>query len=110
VGKHGMTINRDHYGCVFDVEAWGPQVGSKGQPMNKQPSGNSALWFKVRRVRGDPVLFVDDERADIVVASGSASASYAAPQFIHAEGEHRVSYQCEDEAPVAFGKLTITAK
>jgi hypothetical protein len=53
---------------------------------------------------------VDDERADIVVASGSASASYAAPQFIHAEGEHRVSYQCEDEAPVAFGKLTITAK
>ncbi|WP_161809614.1 LTA synthase family protein [Stenotrophomonas terrae] len=107
VGKHGMTINRDHYGCVFDVEAWGPQTGGKGKAMNQQASGNSALWFKVRRVRGDPVLFVDDERAEIVVANGSASASFTSPQFIHTEGEHRISYQCEDEERVSFGKLKI---
>ena len=102
-----MTINRDHYGCVFDIEAWGPQEGQRGEAINRQPSGNSALWFKLRSVRGDPVVSVGGEKAGMSISGDMASASFVSPRFVDTAGEHYISFQCEDEAPVPLGKLLI---
>jgi hypothetical protein len=77
----------------FKVTNWGPKVTAVGQEFNKQPTGQSAIWFEMSgEVVADSMeaRFGDKKISGFAIASNKGGALLIPPALLGKAGEYPV--------------------
>lgn len=104
----GMSIEKSHPACEFDVEQWGPQHGLLGRGFNLQPDGSSAVWVELRKMRGTPELHVGNISGTMIHDRHRIIASFINPKLMTAPMPLPVTLQCPGQAAVLLGYISLT--
>lgn len=108
MADNGMSIEKSHPACEFDVEQWGPQHGLLGRGFNLQPDGSSAVWVELRKMRGMPELRVGDIPGDMIHDQHRIIASFTNPMLMTASAPLPVTLQCPGQPAVLLGHIALT--
>lgn len=107
VRRTAMEVEQRHQACAFEVEQWGPQEGTVSKGLNVQADGSSAIWIRMKSIRGEPEVKIDGMPGIPTRADGLITAAFPSDRLASRAGKLPVTLTCPDQIPVLIGNIDI---
>jgi hypothetical protein len=84
-------------------------VGLAGNGFNIQDDGASAVWVSMKSMHGQPTIRVAGMMGESLTSASLITSSFRNRALYARKGKLKVSVQCEGQAEVILGNITLTA-
>lgn len=102
-----MEVERRHPACAFEVDQWGPQEGTVSTGFNVQADGSSAIWIRLKSIRGEPEIQIAGIPGVPSRAESVITAAFPSGRLSSRAGKLPVTLSCPGQPPIVIGNLDI---